>query len=162
MRNLGVEVTAESLNDITSLFVFDLFHQTFKCLITFQDTRFGELTKWHFFGIITDFFHLIGHHLHIEDQLDQILNGLVQIGLYLGLIIFFLCFLLLLSCVIFFFIIIFVVHLNLSVSSPQFVIQLFMVFMGGIWQMIVRNEGLLTWHTYSSPTCEEIIFLCCG
>lgn len=161
MRNLGVEVTAESLNDVTSLFDFDLFHQTFKCFVTFQNARFGELAQWHFFGIVTDFFHLIGHHLHIEHQLDQILNGLVQVRLYFRLVIFFLCLLLLLGCVIFF-IILFVVHLNLSISSPQFIIQFSMVFMGGMCKMIVGNEGLLAWNTYSSPTCEEIVFMWCG
>ncbi len=160
MRNLRVEVTAQSLNNFSSLFIFDLFHQTFQCFITFQDTGLGKLTKWHFFSIIPDFFHLIGHHLHIKDQFDQILNRLMQIGLHLRLVIFLFIFslLLLLSCIILF-IIILIVHLNLSISSPQFIIQFFIVLMYSMQKMIEWNDGLLSWNTHSSPTCEEKVFL---
>lgn len=156
MRNLGVEIAAQFLYDFMSFLVFDLLHQPFQCFIAFQDAGLGQLTKRHLLSIITNFFHLAGHHLHVENEFDQILHWLVQIRLHFGLVLIFLLGFLLLLVNIVFLLIVFVVHLNLSISSFKLFMQLSLILLYSMKSWKARNQGLLSRYAYSSPTCEEI------
>ena len=75
MRNVGIEIGGKFFNFTLGISFLKAFSDITQDFVTLFDVTFGEFTQRHFFCIITDFLHLVIHHLEIEDQLYQIFDA---------------------------------------------------------------------------------------
>lgn len=128
-----------------------------KNLETVLDCLVSEFSQRHFLGIIPDFLHGSLDHFHIKDHVHQVFDTRIQgtflfREIFLGLSLFRLFGLLL-------FVLVFsVVDVDFSIVL-NFIVVLFSVLSHGSVNVHGSHHGLLSIHTDSAPSGEEVVVL---
>ena len=150
--DLGVEAPAQPADlRIVLVGLADLLHEAFEDLVALEDAGLGEFAQRHLLGVVADLLHLAGHHLHVEDEPDELLHRRLQPRLrllLLALITLLASRRLLHRCVLL------VVHLDERVGLAL-VVELLVEFLEGSLEGLGLLLRLLPLHPHSSPPRED-------
>lgn len=75
MGDVGVKLAAPVTDTFLVWFwLLQLLHHLLQGLVAFHYAGLSHFAQRHFLEVIADLFELVVHHLHVEDQLNQVLN----------------------------------------------------------------------------------------
>jgi hypothetical protein len=150
VRNLREKLPAQFVNHLSPVLPLELAHYLLQNAVPLEDAGFGQFSKRHFVGIVTDLLHLLRHHLHVEDKPNELLDWLSEGG-YRCLLFLFFClgFLFLLGRGVFL-----VVHLDFLVSLLLFV-QFLVILLNRQFPILKIGLATLALHAHSPPPREK-------